>query len=110
MWYYDLSIVLYQRGRCTRYFADGESDSDIWLTPTYSMESDSSKSAYPTCSVGSYHSKSSQLSVIRLSLDSSALSIGLAPPLIHGRGFIYNCTVPHGHGHALGGGGGMIDG
>ena len=36
---------------------DGESNSDIQLTPTVSLDSDPSKLSYPTYSVGSNHSE-----------------------------------------------------
>ena len=40
-----------------------ESDSDTWLTPTFSVESDPSRSSYLTYSVGSYHLEQSHPSV-----------------------------------------------
>ena len=58
--------------------------------------------------MGSYHSEPSQLSVIRLSFDSSASFAGLAPPPVRGRGFIPTRVVPCGHGCAQGGGRGDV--
>ena len=83
---------------------DGKSDFDTRLTPTVSIESDSSESSYPTYSVGSYRSKPSQPSMIWLSLDSSTSSAGPVPPLVCGHVFICTRAVPRRRGHAWGGG------
>ena len=91
-----------------RYPTDGDSDFDTRLVPTASIETDPSKSSYPTHSIGSYRLEPSQPLVIRLTSDSSASSGGPAPPPVRGRGFIHTRAVPHGHGPARGGGRGDI--
>ena len=87
-----------------RYSTNREFDSNTWLTLTISMESYPSESSYPTYFVGSYHSEPSQPSVIFLFSDSSASSVGIALPSVHGRGFIRTCTVPRGRGREREGG------
>ena len=83
-----------------RYPTDEEPDSDTWLTPTYSMESDPSKPSYPTYSMESYRLEPSHPSVIHLSLDSSTSSTTPAPSLIRGHGIIRTYAVPRRHRHA----------
>ena len=72
------------------YAIDEESNSNIRLAPTYSMESDPLELSYP--------------SVIHLTLDSSSSSTGPMPPLVHGRGVICIRVVPRRHGYARRGG------
>ena len=96
-----------------RYPTNGESDSDTWLTPTISVESNPLKSSYPTYSVESDPSEPSYPSVTS---NSSASSTGLAPPLVRGCGFIRTRAVPRGRGNSRGGGhgndasGGFVNG
>ena len=78
----------------SRYLTDGDFDSDTRLMSTISIESDPSKSSYPTYSMGFYHLEPSQPSVIRLSSDSSTSSAGLVPPPVRSCGFIHIRTVP----------------
>ena len=81
-----------------RYPTDGESNSDSRLTLTYSVEFDPSESTYLTYSVGSYHSKPSQSSLIHLSSDSSASSASPASLSVRGCGFIHTRAMPAGIG------------
>ena len=59
------------------YPIDGESDFDTWLTPTVSLDSNPSKSSYPTYFVGSYRSEPSEPFVICMSSYSSSTTPGL---------------------------------
>ena len=67
-------------------------------------ESNPSKLSYSTYSMESYRSEPSHPFVIRLSSDSSASTVGPAPPSVRGYGFIWTHVVPRGHGRAQGGG------
>ena len=72
------------------YPTDGESDSDTHLTPTYSVESNSSKLTYP--------------SAIQLTSNSSSSSVvSRALPSVRGHEFIHTVAIPNGRGHAYGG-------
>ena len=80
----------------------GESNSDTRLTLTMSMEFDPSGSSYSTYSMGSYRSEPSQPSIVFLSSDSSASSVGLAPPPVCSHGFIRTRAIPRTCGHGGG--------
>ena len=64
------------------YLTDGESDSNTYLIPTYSMKSDPSEPSYPF--------------VMCLTFDSSSSTASQALPPSHGRGFFHTQVVPVG--------------
>ena len=79
-----------------RYLTDGESDSDTWLMPTISLDSDPSKLFYPSYHVESDPSEPSCPSMIRLIFDLSFSSVAPhhIPPPVRGRGFICTRAIP----------------
>ena len=94
------------------YPTDKESDSDIWLMPMVSLDSDSSEPSYLSYHVEFDPSEPSYPSVIRLTSDSSSSSAAprhVASP-VRGRGFICPRAVPHGCGHGRGEGRGDAPG
>ena len=83
-----------------RHSTDREFDFDTQLTSIVSIESNLSKSSYPTYSVGSYCLEPSQPSVIQLFSDSSTSSTSLDPPPICSHGFIHTRAILRGRGRA----------
>ena len=72
------------------YPLDAKMDSNMCLTPTYTIELDPIDPSYP--------------SVIQFTLESTSSTVSRVFGLSHGSGFIRMRAVPHGHGHTLGGG------
>ena len=79
-----------------RYPTDGESDSDTHLMPTVSLDSDSLEPFYLSYHVELDQSEPSRPLMIRLTSDSSSSFTAShhMPPLVRGRGFIRNRTMP----------------